>query len=651
MPFITKKSYILYTPLVIYLFLKNKKETLFILSISIVSFLLTDWLSNELKDLFGRIRPCNELQNIRLLVGCGKSFSMPSNHASNAFAFIVPFLMLLKSEIRIFFFLIAIAVCFSRIYVGVHYPTDIIFGASFGSLIAILLVLISNKLKIQFKKKPYQTILFIFLTILSIFRIYYITNGPLDLSPDEAHYWEWSRRLDISYYSKGPMIAYLIYLSTAIFGDTVFAIRIMAVIFSSLSSIILYQLGKSLYNEKIGLYSAIILQIIPLFATFGILFTIDSPFIFFWSSSIYLFYTILNRLDTDYNSPFYLWLLLGISIGFGLLTKYTMAFFYISALFFLVLNKDYRVLLKRKEPYVSSIISLLIFSPVLIWNYQHDWVTIKHTFGQTHLSEGLKIEINNFIDFILSQAFTITPIVFILIFISLFKLKNTLNGSFLFWFTMPIFLFFTLKSIQGKVQGNWALTGYITGIISFSKYYLDNLKNHNKPEKIFISIALIIPIIITSLAHYPDFINIPAFMNPTIRLQGWKGLGEEVSKIYDEMSNKGKVFIISDRYQISSELAFYVKGHPVTYCINFGRRMNQYDLWKSFENLIDYNAILVMPGNANLHKFNKEFKDRFERVEKRVYKAYTKKNQKIKDYTIYLCYGFKGYKQQKPDSY
>jgi len=63
----------------------------------------------------------------------------------------------------------------------------------------------------RFKEKPYTTVLFIFLLSVSLFRIYYIQNGPLDLSPDEAHYWEWSRRLDLSYYSKGPMIAYLIY--------------------------------------------------------------------------------------------------------------------------------------------------------------------------------------------------------------------------------------------------------------------------------------------------------------------------------------------------------------------------------------------------------------------------------------------------------
>jgi 4-amino-4-deoxy-L-arabinose transferase-like glycosyltransferase len=112
----------------------------------------------------------------------------------------------------------------------------------------------------RLKVKPYPIALLIFLLAVSLFRIYYIQYGPLDLSPDEAHYWEWSRRLDLSYYSKGPMIAYLIHLGTLLFGNTVLGVRFMAVIFSVSSSVFLYLLGKTLYEERVGISSAILLQ-------------------------------------------------------------------------------------------------------------------------------------------------------------------------------------------------------------------------------------------------------------------------------------------------------------------------------------------------------------------------------------------------------
>ena len=78
---------------------------------------------------------------------------------------------------------------------------------------------------------------------------------------------------------------------------------------------------------------------------------------------------------------------------------------------------------------------------------------------------------------------------------------------------------------------------------------------------------------------------------------GWKELGEEVSKVSNSMPATKPVFNSPDKYQVSSEMAFYVRGNPFTYCINLGRRMNQYDLWPGFEHFNGYNAIFVDTAN------------------------------------------------------
>jgi membrane-associated phospholipid phosphatase len=659
MPFITNKAYLIFLPLFLWFLLKERKNALIVLGIAFASLLISDWSSNILKHLFERIRPCSELDGVRTLVGCSRSFSMPSNHAVNAFAFVTPFYILLKSRIRYAFVIVALLVCFSRIYIGVHYPSDVIIGALLGLLLAISVIGLYKWSSERFKEKPYTTMLFMFLLVVSLFRIYYIQNSPLDLSPDEAHYWEWSRRLDMSYYSKGPMIAYLIYMGTFIFGDTVFGIRIMAVIFSTLSSIMLYILGKKLYDEKVGLSSAILIQIIPLFSAFGILFTIDSPFIFFWSLSLYLFSKAANiRKENNPPSPLLekegmggfemvYWRLLGLSIGLGLLTKYTMAFFYPCALLFLLLFKENRRLLTTKNPYIAFLISLIVFSPVIIWNANHDWITLKHTAGQAHLAEGLQISLKSFFEFLGSQLGIITPLLFIIMAVSVWKLRKTREGAFLFWFSIPVIVFFLIKSIQAKVQANWALPGYISGIIAFPAFSLKKFYSEGKGIKILIAIALILPVIVTSIALYPSIITLPLEKDPASRLYGWKELGAEVTKIYKQNS-ANRVFIFSDSYQVSSELAFYVKGRPVTYCINLGRRMNQYDLWPSFYNLLHYDAIFVSTGD---NKIPEKVAAAFRKVEKRVFKAYTKEHLIIRDYSIFLCYDFKGLKEEKPDSY
>ncbi|HBR22262.1 MAG TPA: hypothetical protein DD713_06820 [Nitrospiraceae bacterium] len=487
------------------------------------------------------------------------------------------------------------------------------------------------------------------------------------------------------------MIAYLIAIGTAIFGDNVFGIRIMAVVSSALSSIFLYLLGKKLFDERTGVAAALLMQVIPLYSAYGVLFTIDSPFIFFWVLSLYLFYRAVeqksNRAALNSQIPPCpplskggeggLWLLLGISIGFGLLTKYTMAFFYICALLFLLASKQHRNILLTKQPYISLALSLIIFSPVIIWNAAHDWVTLKHTAGQAHISGQSTTNwwsvisdqwLKNFSEFLGSQVGVITPILFGMMFYAVFKLKTLtsvsrlwrqnsklsespvatkLKTDFLFWFSIPIIAFFLLKSFHGKVQANWALPAYAAGFIAFSGVFISRWEGIKKWIRWTVIAGVFISLLITVTAHYPAILQLPPKLDPTARTRGWKELGIEVSIVSDELSKKGHFFIISDKYQVSSELAFYVKGQPITYCVNLGRRMNQYDLWTGFNNLVNFNAVFVTIDDVQMPE---TVGSAFDRCEKQIFTVFSK-DKKLRDYSIFTCYNFKGMPQKGINSY
>jgi len=115
----------------------GKRQDRLGLVILVAVVLLSDFASNTFKHLFERIRPCSAFEGVRLLVGCGGSFSMPSGHATNIFAAMV----FLSARYRRFwpaFIFIAFVVAYSRVYVGVHFPSDVIAGAFLGSVIALL---------------------------------------------------------------------------------------------------------------------------------------------------------------------------------------------------------------------------------------------------------------------------------------------------------------------------------------------------------------------------------------------------------------------------------------------------------------------------------------------------------------------------------
>jgi undecaprenyl-diphosphatase len=485
---------------------------------------------------------------------------------------------------------------------------------------------------------PYTTWLKIFLAAVSIVRLIYIFKGPLDLSFDEAMYWEYSRRLAMSYYEKGPLIAWTISLGTTIFGNTNFGVRVMAVVLSVLSSIFMFKSGKRLYDEKTGVLSAVLLQLVPLFNAQSILMTIDAPYLFFWVLSFYIFLKATDARDVKAKAGW--WAVLGLTVGLGLLAKNTMAFFIISAFLYLLFNRTQRHQLFGPWPYIGLAVSMVVFSPVVIWNASNGWLMFKHEAGHANLGVGLTLDPNMLLNFVGSQLGIITPVLLVMMIISVIKLRKEPQGSLLFWFSAPVLVFFLTKSLQGKVQGNWPMTGYITCVIAFCAYYLKEYHVTKGARKYFIVVSIILSAIITVISYYPPMTGLPPRMDPTVKLRGWSPAAREVSAILAALDDE--TFIFSDNYQISAEMAFYIKGNPITYCINLGRRMNQYDLWPGPEKYKGKNGVFVtihdsLPEPVALA---------FESCDKKKLEL-TERGYKLRYYSIFTCRGFRGSIDQK----
>jgi undecaprenyl-diphosphatase len=143
MPLLTKRAYLLLVLIVIPVFSRERKKGLQVLGLCLLSFAIADASANILKHVFERPRPCQILEDVRLLVGCGRSFSFPSNHAVNAFAVAATFSHFYRKAALPMFFCAAL-IAFSRIYVGVHYPSDVIAGAVWGGIVTGLVILLQK---------------------------------------------------------------------------------------------------------------------------------------------------------------------------------------------------------------------------------------------------------------------------------------------------------------------------------------------------------------------------------------------------------------------------------------------------------------------------------------------------------------------------
>ncbi|MEK6531148.1 MAG: glycosyltransferase family 39 protein [Deltaproteobacteria bacterium] len=499
------------------------------------------------------------------------------------------------------------------------------------------------------------------LVFLAIVRIAYVAWGPLDLSPDEAHYWEWSRRMALSYYSKGPLVAYTIAVTTGVLGNTELGVRIGAIVFSSLGCYVIYLLGRDFFeDENIGFYAGLIPNITPIFSIGSIFMTPDVLLVFFWAASALCLKRALSSGSGAY------WYAAGALIGAGFLGKYTIALVYPCLILFFLFSKPQRQWLLRKEFYIMGLISLAFASPVIIWNIANEQVTIRHTLGQAHLGNAgvaawpAGLSLIQGLEFIGSQAALLSPLIFLMLIYGIWgalkgwlKEKGASHGL-IFFLSAPVIFFFTIKAFHGKVQANWALAAYITAFPAGIWALYNARKTHGAGRKRGLVTAItfigVLSGALLSLAtHSPglvkDIIGEAALRKPPYnRVMGWEELGQKVSSIVPLMGEK--VFIMSDTYQATGELAFYVKGNPVAYNIDTGnRRMNQYDLWPGPDSLVSYNAVYVKLGDSGIESMVAEA---FERCEKEAFK-YFRGKVSVKDFTIFRCTDFKGLKRPETE--
>ena len=157
MPILTDLNYwrIPLTLMVILLFIFGKKRGWIAVILLIVGITLSDQICNSLiKPLVGRIRPCHVLENVHLLINCTRSFSFPSSHATNIFTGTI-ILSFIYRKLRIALLFIATTVAYSRVYVGVHYPLDVLGGIVLGILCAMIIIMFYRLLSSKFPRIGY----------------------------------------------------------------------------------------------------------------------------------------------------------------------------------------------------------------------------------------------------------------------------------------------------------------------------------------------------------------------------------------------------------------------------------------------------------------------------------------------------------------
>ncbi|CAN5395491.1 glycosyltransferase family 39 protein [soil metagenome] len=637
---------------------------------TILAVTIADLIGQDLKVLIARPRPYFVLDQraVGAIRYSSKSFSFPSNHAVNMFclATMLAYEWRRKIGLVICLYIGAALIAYSRVYVGVHYPSDVLGGAILGVMGAGGFIALDRRAGIMRVENGririgWPGVAGLLIALCAIYRISVIVREIFPLTAEEAQYWTWSRALDWSYYSKPPGIALLIKAFTLVFGNTVIAIRFAAVACSVGTAIVAWRFARDLgASAATATLAVLLIQIIPLFAIGALILTTDSPLLFFWALSCWLFYRAIKSSRAHY------WWWLAIAYGLGTLSKYAMIYFIPCAALFFAFTPEARRVLRTKEPWLALVVGHLFYLPIIFWNWRHEWISFRHVAGQTKVGDGFRIDISAFGDFLGGQALVISPLIFVAMAYYCWRAARTWRAResetrLLLSFSVPIVLALLLKSLQGNVEANWTGPAYFTGAVFLALEIARTYRTRKEAgistttPVVYTCAAVGLCIVGLAIAHDRTIFEsiekssakagfpIPANADPIYHMIGWDDLGKEVSAARSKMPRPDQTFIVTRTYQIASELAFYADGQPRTYNVNVGRRMNQYDVWGGEEALAGWDAIYVTDETGKkLTKERDRVAELFDSVEDGAPFTITRKKKVYREFTLFVCRGFKG---------
>lgn len=400
---------------------------------------------------------------------------------------------------------------------------------------------------------------------LTALRLAAIFLSPLQLYPDEAQYWLWSRKLDFGYFSKPPMIAWSIWATTRIGGDQEAWIRLAGPLFHAVTASTLFAVGRKLYSPWTGLVAAALWLLMPGVALSSFIAATDAPLLCFLSLTL-LAYVSLGDDRSDLKPA----LGLGIALGLAVLSKYAALYFLAGLALHLAVSPDARANWTLRRGAVALASLLVVIAPNLIWNANHHFATVGHTAANADLG-GKLFNIEPMIEFVVGQLGVFGPVPFGVLAgagITL-AVRRKLQGPdlLLACFTLPALAAMVVMAFVSRANANWAASAYVAGaVLTAALLTRDGSGRWALAARIGLIVTAVLQGAIALFLVYgvanPRIVDLLGQSNSIKRLRGWEEASEAViDRTRTEALNGGVTAIaVEDRFLFNS-LAYYGRDY------------------------------------------------------------------------------------------
>jgi len=440
------------------------------------------------------------------------------------------------------------------------------------------------------------------LGLVFFFRIFFASW--VNLLPDECSYWTWSRRLDWSYFDNSGMTAYLIRLSTEIFGkSTPFTVRLPFLILSSLTTYLVYRVGVLLFSSRRrALVAATVYNLTPAGFLGGAAAMHDNALMFFWMLTLYAAAQLLRSGRRDW------FLIMGLATGLAIQSKYTGVLLMPCIVLFLLVSQDYRRHLLSRELWLGFVVALTCLLPILLWNAAQGWASFYHILFIGSGAASLQQRLLDGLGYHLAQVGIVSPLIYFAFLVGAAHAcyevlrRRPPEQMLLLCFAAPL-VFFGIMAFRGHVEANWAFMGYasllLLSVEIIGKGLLEKgtgiWRLFNCRFQMWALGWAVVPVFLVVLHAWVGLI--PAEWEKkwskedriVWETRGWDELGRHVGALMTPND-----VIAADSYQLCALLEFNVPGQPKVRYLAPWNRPTQFDVWEpSYNNLAGRNIILV----------------------------------------------------------
>lgn len=390
--------------------------------------------------------------------------------------------------------------------------------------------------------------------VITIYRLVLLSFATADLFVDEAQYWQWGQELDWGYYSKPPLIGWVLRAVTDLAGsDAPFWVRLPGALLHAAAAVLIIGAARRFADPAAAALCGVAYLTMPAIGVGSLMISTDTILLPFWAAAIWLYLRLADGPSAAVAAA------LGLCLGLGFLGKYAAIYFPLCAALGALFVPASRIALR--DALIAAAVFAAVIAPNIAWNLQNDLMTVSHTADNVGWIKGpgLGLNLTGVLEFAGSQFLVMGPLLFAAYLLAGIRTagRGDWQMRWLVWMSAPILAIVTTQALMSKAYANWAVTAYVAAILLTVPWLWGRARGYLWAAlAVNLALALALPVAATQATRWS--------IGGDLVLERYTGRAELSERVLAAAATAGLSDIVAEERQVLADLFHTARNRDVT---------------------------------------------------------------------------------------